>query len=42
MWEATLERLDVTASGGRPRKYVNIPMVSMYCYLILECAKTEQ
>ena len=42
MWEVTLERLNVTASGGRPRKYVNIPLVSMQCYLILECAKREQ
>ena len=29
VWEATLERLDVTATGGRPRKYVNIALVSM-------------
>ena len=29
MWEATLGRLDGTASGGRPRKYVNIPLVSI-------------
>ena len=30
MWETTQERLDSTAGGGRPRKYVNIPMVSSF------------
>ena len=28
MWEQRLDRLDSTAGGGRPRKYVNIPLVS--------------
>lgn len=27
MWETALEQLERTTEGGRPRKYVNIPLV---------------
>lgn len=27
MWETTLERSERTVGGGRPRKYINIPLV---------------
>lgn len=32
LWEASLER---TAGGGRPRKYINIPLVCVLIYKII-------